>query len=103
MTEANNSSEQPQAAPQGALPGGGGRGRSARLRPLALAGVLVGGVLLAAGGYAATTAGGPDGPGWREGMRLAFVQHAVTRALDGVGATSAQEAKIHDIVAASLA
>ena len=67
-----------------------------------LAGFLVGGVALAAGGYAATT-GAADGPGWREGMRLAFAQRAVTRALDSVGASSAQEAKIHDIVAARFA
>ena len=36
-------------------------------------------------------------------MRLAFVQRAVTHALDSVGASSAQEAKIHDIVAARFA
>ena len=36
-------------------------------------------------------------------MRLAFVQRMVEHALDGVGASSEQEAKIHDIVAARFA
>jgi Spy/CpxP family protein refolding chaperone len=61
---------------------------------------MVGGFGLAAVGYAATTA---DGPGWRDGMRLAFAQRAVSRALDSIGASAAQEAKIHDIVAARFA
>ena len=41
--------------------------------------------------------------GWREGMHLAFAQRVVSRALDSVGASAAQEAKIHDIIAARFA
>jgi Spy/CpxP family protein refolding chaperone len=62
---------------------------------------MIGGFGLAAAGYAATAA--TDGAGWRQGMRLAFVQGAVSRALDSIGASAAQEAKIHDIVAARFA
>jgi protein CpxP len=105
MTEtimtANSNASQLQTLRQIRRPTGGGRGRSAWLRPLGLIACTVGGLGLAAAGYAA--AGAADGTGWREGMRLAFVQRAVSRALDGVGASSAQEAKIHDIVAARFA
>ena len=38
-----------------------------------------------------------------QGVRLVFVQHMIGRALDSVGASSAQEAKAHDIVAAKFA
>ena len=44
-----------------------------------------------------------DHMGWRQGARLTFVQRAVARALDSVGASAAQEAKVHDIVAAKFA
>jgi Spy/CpxP family protein refolding chaperone len=40
---------------------------------------------------------------WRQGLHLAFVQHMVAHALDSVGASAAQEAKVHDIVAAKFA
>ena len=40
---------------------------------------------------------------WRQGARLTFVQRAVARALDSVGASAEQEAKVHDIVAAKFA
>jgi Spy/CpxP family protein refolding chaperone len=103
MTDTNSNPNQLQTLPQTRRPTGGGRGRSAWLRPLGLVACMVGGFGLAAAGYAATATGAADGTGWREGMRLAFVQRAVSRALDGVGASSAQEAKIHDIVAARLA
>lgn len=101
MTDTNSTTQQPQTPPQATQSSGGARGRSAWLRPLALVGLLLGGVALGAGGYAATAA--TDGAAWREDMRLAFVQRAVSRALDGVGASAAQEAKIHDIVAAKFA
>ena len=47
-------------------------------------------------------------PGWTilagsTASHLAFIQGAVARALDSVGASAAQEAKIHDIVAAKFA
>ncbi|RBP05768.1 Spy/CpxP family protein refolding chaperone [Roseiarcus fermentans] len=96
----DNTANQPQGLAQTPT---GRRGRR-WLRPAALAGVLVGGVALAAGGYAAYAAtAGADGAGWRDGMRLAFAQRAIAHALDSVGASSAQEAKIHDIVAARFA
>jgi Spy/CpxP family protein refolding chaperone len=101
MTNTNSTAQQPQTPPRMTRPIGGAHGRSAWLRPLALVACMVGGFGLAAAGYAATT--GADGMGWREGMRLAFAQHFVSRALDGVGASAAQEAKIHDIVAARFA
>jgi periplasmic protein CpxP/Spy len=69
-------------------------------RPILVLGLLLGGVTLGAAGYAATAA--PDRSSWWESMRLAFVQHVVGHALDGVGASAAQEAKIHDIVAAKF-
>src|SRR5271157_6024461 len=92
MTDTNSTTQQPQSPSKAAQSSGGARGRSAWLRPLALVGLLLGGVALGAGGYAATAA--TDGVAWREDMRLAFVQRAVSRALDGVGASAAQEAKI---------
>jgi Spy/CpxP family protein refolding chaperone len=103
MTDTNNSPNQPSTFPQTMQSIGGARGRSAWLRPLALAGFLMGGVALAAGGYAVTATGAADGMGWREGMHLAFAQGAVSRALDSVGASATQEAKIHDIIAARFA
>lgn len=101
MTDTNSTVQQPHSLPQTTHSTGGRR--SAWLRPLALAGFIVGGAALAVGGYAATATNAEDGMAWREGMRLAFVQHAVSHALDSVGATAAQEAKIHDIVAARFA
>ena len=100
MTNLNGAAQPPRLAPP-AAPTGPARGRSPWVRRLTLAGVVLGGVGLAAGGYAATA--GADGAGWRDGMRLAFAQHAVARALDSVGANAAQEAKIHDILAARFA
>jgi Spy/CpxP family protein refolding chaperone len=73
-------------------------------RALAYAGVLALGVgigAVGAGGLA--IAQGMDHFGWRHGPRLAIVQAVVTHALDSVGASAAQEARIHDIVAAKFA
>jgi protein CpxP len=100
MTDANNAPKPLQGPPQTPRPSGGARRRSV-WRPTLVLGLLLGGVALGAAGYAATAA--PDGSSWRESMRLAFVQHVVGHALDGVGASAAQEAKIHDIVAAKFA
>jgi len=97
MTDMNSTNPQPTLA-QATLPSGG---LGSHWRPLALAGLFAGVVALGAGAYAAT--GATDGMGWRESMRLAFVQRAVSHALDGVGASAEQEAKIHDIVAAKFA
>jgi Spy/CpxP family protein refolding chaperone len=101
MSNTDSTAQQPQTFRHTTRSTGGAHGRSAWLRALTLVGVLVGGVALGAGGYAATTSS--NGVGWREGMHLAFAQRAVSRALDGVGASAAQEAKIHDIVAARFA
>ncbi len=65
-------------------------------------GVLVCGVALGVGGLAAAAAG-MDPMGWRHGARLAFVQSAVAHALNSVGASAEQEAKVHDIIAAKFA
>lgn len=69
-------------------------------RTVAMLGVLACGVALGAGGLAA--AAGIDDMAWRQGPRLAFVQRAVAHALDSVGASAEQEAKVHDIVAAKF-
>jgi Spy/CpxP family protein refolding chaperone len=61
-----------------------------------MAGVLALGV----GGLA--LAEGMDHGGWDHGIRMALLQHGVARALDSVGATSQQEAAVHDIIAAKL-
>jgi protein CpxP len=84
-------------------PGAGGRGRnSGRPRDLWIGGALVFGLALGAGSLA-LAAGELDHAGWGGGMRLAFAQGAATRALDSIGATSQQEAKIHDIIATKFA
>jgi len=56
---------------------------------------------LGLGAYAATAAN--EGADWRQGARLAFVQHMIGRALDSVGASAEQENKVHDIVVAKFA
>jgi protein CpxP len=74
---------------------------SAWPRAVAMVGVLACGVALGAGGLAA--AAGLDHLTWKRGERLAFIQRGVAHALDSIGASSEQEAKIHDIVAAKFA
>jgi Spy/CpxP family protein refolding chaperone len=70
-------------------------------RSALIVGVLVGGVALGAGGLAvAATMQGY--PGWHHGPRLDFVQQFVRGQLDSVGATTAQETKVHDIIAAAF-
>lgn len=73
-------------------------------RAFLFAGVLAGGVAigaLGAGGLAA--AAGMDHFGWRPGLRLAFIQGVATHALDSIGASAAQEARVHDIIGAKFA
>ena len=70
-------------------------------RYVLLGGVLAAGVALGAGGLAAAAIGGGHFGGWH-GPRLERIQAFAKRALDGVGATSDQEAKIHDIVASTF-
>jgi protein CpxP len=71
-------------------------------RNFAFAGVLIVGVALGAGSFAMAAAGA-DNLGWKQGMRLALIQGAVSHALDSVGANAAQEAKVHDIIAIKFA
>ncbi len=71
-------------------------------RPVLMAGVLAGGVVLGAGGLA-VAATAPGHSGWGHGPRLELIQRFVVRELDSVGATTAQEAKVHDIIAAAFA
>ena len=71
-------------------------------RPALVAGVLVGGVALGAGGLA-VAATVPGHAEWGHGPRLELIQQFVGRELDFVGAMAAQEAKVHDIIAAAFA
>ena len=73
-------------------------------RAFLFGGVLAGGIALGAlGAGGLAIAAGMDHFGWAGGTRLAFVQGVVTHALDSIGASAAQEARIHDIVAAKFA
>ena len=63
--------------------------------------VFIGALALGLGAYAATAATGAND--WGQGVRLAFVQHMIGRALDSVGASAEQENKVHDIVVAKFA
>ncbi len=86
----------------------GSAGAAATSRPLSrwrrsvlMSGALLSGIIVGAGGLAlAATA--PYGQA-RQGHRLERMQHVVLSALDAVGATTAQEAKIHDIIATTFA
>ena len=71
-------------------------------RALMFVGALAFGVAIGAGGFAVAAAG-IDHLGWKQGARLAFVQHVVAHALDTVGASAEQEAKAHDIIASKFA
>jgi Spy/CpxP family protein refolding chaperone len=100
MTDNNNATFPPEPQTEAKRDLGGRRPRR-WVMPTILAGVLVGGVALGLGAYAATAA--TDPAGWRQGVRLAFVQHVIGHALDSVGASAEQEAKVHDIVVAKFA
>jgi protein CpxP len=99
MTDIDNVPLQPQPPLREPAPKLQGR-RSAWPRAFAAIGVLTFGVALGAGGLA--FAAGMEHMGWRHGPHLAMIQGFVQRALDSVGATSAQEAKVHDIIAAKF-
>jgi protein CpxP len=78
------------------------RGRlSGWKRTFVIVGTLTGGIAIGAGGLALAAA--PGHFGWPHGPRLERIQRFVAGALDSVGATAAQEAKVHDIIAASFA
>jgi protein CpxP len=102
MTSFDNEPMQPEPPIQAPQPKRARGGSSPWPRAVAFVGILACGVALGVGGAAAVAAG-MDHMSWRQGARLTFVQHAVARALDSVGASSAQEAKVHDIIAAKFA
>ena len=67
-----------------------------------VAGAMLGGMAVGAGGLAfATTAG--EHLEWRRGHHLEHLQRMVHGALDSVGATTTQEDKVHDIIANGFA
>ncbi len=76
-------------------------GRLAAASGIFAGGMLAGGLLLGAGAFAAAGGGaGFGGHGFAgHGARIGMIQHVVRSALDSVGATTAQEDKIHDIFA----
>ena len=59
------------------------------------------GIAIGAGGLA--IGAGMDQFGWRQSMHLAMIQQGAAHMLDAIGANSAQEAKVHDIIAAKFA
>jgi periplasmic protein CpxP/Spy len=69
-------------------------------RVLMLGSAMAAGIALGAGGLAAAAIVG--GGGWHHGPRLERIQNFVRMSLDSVAATSDQEAKVHDIVAAAF-
>ena len=82
--------------------------RRTRLRrSLVTAGLIAGGIVIGAGGLALAAAVG-DAEGGRRwhhhhhGPRTGMIQRMVRGALDNVGATAAQEDKVHDIIAGAL-
>lgn len=101
MTDIDNVPLQPESPLREPQPEGARGGPSVWPRTLAMVGVLACGVALGVGGFAA--AAGMDHLAWRQGARLAFVQRVVAHALDSVGASAEQEARVHDIVAAKFA
>ena len=71
---------------------------------LIAAALVAGGMVVGAGGLAVAAAGGDmgGGMGWHHGHRgerTGMIQRRVHGALDNVGATAAQEDKVHDIIA----
>ena len=81
MTSIDNDPLQPEPPIQAAQQKSARSGASPWPRAMAFVGVLACGVALGAGGAAAVAAG-MDHMAWRQGARLTFVQHAVTRALE---------------------
>ncbi len=71
-------------------------------RGILLGGALLSGIVVGAGGLAVAASSPAMMHAWHHGPGLGRVQFVVARALDSVGATSAQESKIHDIVAATM-
>jgi Spy/CpxP family protein refolding chaperone len=101
MTDTDNATHWPESPLLETKRDLGGRGPRRWAAPAVLAGALACGIALGFGAYAATAS--TETAGWRQGVRLAFVQHMIGRALDSVGASAEQENKVHDIVVARFA
>src|SRR5271166_2309129 len=101
MTDTDNATHWPESPLLETKRDLGGRGPRRWAAPAVFAGALACGIALGLGAYAATAS--TETAGWRQGVRLAFVQHMVGRALDSVGASAEQENKVHDIVVARFA
>lgn len=86
-----NPSVQPRAA-----------GKPSAWRRGAIAVALVAGGFVLGAGTLASAGGMPwHGGGFHHGPRIGMIQHFVRNALDNVGASTAQENKVHDILAAT--
>lgn len=81
------------------------KSRPSRLRRgLVAASLVTGGFIL---GVASLAVAAPEGAPWaggfhRHGPPIGMIQHVLRGALDNVGATTAQEDKIHDIIATTF-
>jgi protein CpxP len=94
MSDIDNSNSPP-------APEAGKRRRFGWGRAAVMAGLLLGGIGIGAGGLA-VAATMPGHAGWHGGPPLDMIQRLVLRQLDAVGATTAQEAKVHDIIATAF-
>lgn len=101
MTDINNAPLLPEP-PMRQFDNRGPKGMSRWTRSLLVVGVLGGGLALGLGSLALAE-GAFDRADWRRGMRLAMIQHVVAHALNSVGASAAQEEKVHDIIATNFA
>lgn len=101
MSDADRSSPPSAASVQ---PGTGTSrfGSGGRRRSFWLAGAVAAGMAIGAGGLA-VAATVPVNALWHHGLSLEKMQRFMVVALDSVGATTAQEGKIHDILAANFA
>lgn len=92
MSENGNPNVQARSATSGGM---GGTLSPRWPRSILLVAAFVCGAVLGAGGFAAMTSG-------HAGPQLALLQRWARDALDSAGATATQEAKIHDIIAATF-
>ena len=105
MSQNDNSHFEAESPVMAGIGGMGGTGNTPSRRwrrSILVAGALVCGAAIGAGGLA-FAAMMPEHAGMRDSARLALVQHFTLEALDSAGATATQEAKIHDIIAATFA
>jgi periplasmic protein CpxP/Spy len=88
--------------PSSSRPVYGIRESGVRTRSFFGAAIVACGFVFCAGCFVAA-ASGMEHLGFAPGAQIAVLQFAIARTLDSVGASSTQEAKAHDIVAAKLA